>query len=482
MNARGRAMAIAAGLLFSAVSVQAGDFAGQLDDPLRAQPAVPAGGLPLPGDLGVAPCPPAYDEAAPLTLPVAVDLALCHNAQVHGAWAGIKLQAASLGEARAAYLPTVNGGVSRVHDRTAYPGSRTGASSLSSNTGSLSLSWRLFDFGGRAAGQRSAGALLDAALANRDAVLQRTLAAAIGAYFDAQTALAGVRVRREYQALAEETVAATQRRAQRGLGSHSDTLQAASALAKATLGASRADGDYRKARAVLVYTLGLPASTDVVLNEEADAGGATAGLRDDLHAWLTMARQRHPAIAAAQARLQAARERVAIARSEGRPSIDLTANIYQNGRPNQGLSPASTRETLVGVSLNIPLFDGFARNYKVRGALAQAEQSQAEAEEAQQQTLMDLVKAHAEAGTALGNLAAAQAWQDAAQEALASVQRKFGLGAADILEMLATQSALLEARQERVRCQAEWRASRLRLLASAGILGRDAIAGREAPH
>ncbi|MEX0144224.1 TolC family protein [Massilia sp. LMS1-1-1.1] len=454
MNARCRAMAaiaIVASLLLARVAAHA-------------------------GELEAAPCPSAYEEGVPLTLPAAVDLALCHNAQVHGAWAGIRLQAAGVGEARAAFLPTLNAGVSRVHDRTAYPGASTPSGSLNSNTGSLNLSWRLFDFGGRAAGQRSAQALLDAALANRDAVLQKTLAATVSAYFDAQTARANVRMRQEYQALAEETVLATQRRAQRGLGSHSDTLQAASALAKAALGASRADGEFQKARAVLVYTLGLPADAGVVLDD--DAAEPAAGLREDLHTWLALAQARHPAIVAAQAQLAAARERVAVSESEGRPSIDLTANIYQNGRPNQGLSAASTRETLVGISLNIPLFDGFARHYKVRGALAQAGQREAEAQDVKQQTLMELVKTHAEASTALANLAASQAWLDAARDAQASVQRKFGRGAADILEMLNTQSALLEAQQERIRCQAEWRSARLRLLASAGVLGREAIAGR----
>ncbi|WFR77121.1 TolC family protein [Janthinobacterium rivuli] len=461
MNARCRAMAaiaIAASLLLASAAAQAQS----------------------PGGLDAAPCPSAYEAGVlltvPLTLPAAVDLALCRNAQVHGAWAGIRLQAAGLGEAKAAFLPTLNAGLSRVHDRTAYPGASTPSGSLNSNTGSLNLSWRLFDFGGRAAGQRSAQALLDAALANRDAVLQKTLAATVSAYFEAQTARANVRMRQDYAALANETVLATQRRAQRGLGSLSDTLQATSALAKAALGASRADGEFQKARAVLVYTLGLPAEAGVVLDDDADA--PVAGLSEDLHTWLALAQARHPAIVAAQAQLAAARERVAVTESEGRPSIDLTANIYQNGRPNQGLSAASTRETLVGIALNIPLFDGFARHYKVRGALAQAGQREAEAEEVQQQTLMELVKTHAEASTALANLAASQTWLDAARDAQASVQRKFGLGAADILEMLNTQSALLEAQQERIRCQAEWRSARLRLLASAGVLGREAIPGR----
>lgn len=469
------AVAVAIGLL-AAPPALAGDLSRFLDDPLRAQPQLPEGDRMLPGDSAAAPCPPSWEGAAPLTLALAVDLALCHNPQVHGAWAGIRLQAAGLGEARAAYLPTLNAGLSRVHDRTAYPGADTAASSLNSNTASLNFSWRLFDFGGRAAGQRSAQALLDAALASHDAVLQQTLATTVSAYVDAQTAQASARMRREYQALAQETVAATRRRAERGLGSRSDTLQAESALAKAVLGASRADGDYAKARAVLIYALGLPAGASVTVAD--DAHVPAAGQRADLQAWLGQAQARHPAIVAARAQLAAARERVDMVRSEGRPSIDLTANFYQNGRPNQGLSAASTRETLVGVSLNIPLFDGFARGYKVRGAQAQAGQREAEVEEVRRQTLMELVKTHAEADMALDNMAAAQAWLDAARDAQASVQRKFGLGAADILEMLTTQSALLEAQQERIRCQAEWRAARLRLLASAGVLGREAIAGR----
>lgn len=43
------------------------------------------------------------------------------------------------------------------------------------------------------------------------------------------------------------------------------------------------------------------------------------------------------------------------------------------------------------------------------------------------------------------------------------------------LKILSTQSALADARQERVRCLAEWHSARLRLLASAGQMGRFAV-------
>ncbi|KVL54574.1 hypothetical protein WT00_10260 [Burkholderia territorii] len=60
----------------------------------------------------------------------------------------------------------------------------------------------------------------------------------------------------------------------------------------------------------------------------------------------------------------------------------------------------------------------------------------------------------------------------AAEAALTSARNRYALGAGDILELLSAQAALADARQERVRTLAEWEAARLRLFASAGIIGR----------
>jgi outer membrane protein len=50
----------------------------------------------------------------------------------------------------------------------------------------------------------------------------------------------------------------------------------------------------------------------------------------------------------------------------------------------------------------------------------------------------------------------------------------FGFGRR-ILEMLNTQSALADAQMEHIRCQADWNSARLRLLASAGKMGRASV-------
>lgn len=97
-------------MLASAPLVQARDWADivttPLVDPLLARPPELDTGKTLPGDDHVYGCNGGFEPARPLTLPQAVDQALCHNPRVESAWAAIKMQAAEVGEARAAYLPT----------------------------------------------------------------------------------------------------------------------------------------------------------------------------------------------------------------------------------------------------------------------------------------------------------------------------------------------------------------------------------------
>lgn len=442
-------------------------------DPLRTRPQVLDAGAVLPGDRGAYACTSAAPAASPLLLADAIDLALCNSPLVHGAWAAIKIQAAAVGTARAAYLPTVYAGLSRSNDRTRYSGTGYPATVDVGNSANLGVSWRLFDFGGRAADRASAGALLNAAIASHDAALQKALEVVVGAYFDAQSTKSAYDAKIEDESLARATLDAATRREQRGAGSQSEILQASASLAKASLERSRANGDYRKALAMLVYALGLPPATSVRLAD--DLVDDSRGLVQELAQWISLAESSHPAIAAARAQLDAVRDKVAATEAEGWPTLDASFNVYRNGRPTQGLSVVQTTERVIGVTLTIPLFDGYAHHYKVRDAQARVEQKQADVDDQEHQVLLDVLKAHADAVSALDNLNLSQDLLTASSEALNSVRRKYERGASDILDMLSVQAALADARQQRVRCLAEWRSARLRLMAAAGVLGREGI-------
>lgn len=450
-----------------------GDLATPWQDPLKTAPPALTDGVALPGDGVPAPCPTTKDFATPLVLTEAVDLALCNNARIRAAWAAIKVQAATTGVARAAYFPTLSATVSYREDRTSYPDSGIKSKKNDSYPFNGTASWRMFDFGGRQANAAAALQGLAAALATHNAVLQKTLAGVIQAYFDAQITQAAWQAKTHNEEIARTTLATARRREAKGAGASGDTLQAATALARASLENNRAQGAYRKALAVLIYEIGVPTNAPVTLADDLDIPVGQAA--EDLEAWLQEAGKRHPALVAARSQLEAARYKVTATRSEGLPTLNLSTSYYENGRLEQAPSATRTQELALVATLSVPIFDGFSHTYKVRGAEAQVEQRDAELRDTEHQILMEVVKAHADAGAALDNLDASARLLDTAQEALEVSKRKYGQGAADILEILNAQTALAEARQERIRSLAEWRSARLRLLASAGLLGREEV-------
>jgi outer membrane protein len=450
--------ALTALLLTSGYQIRAGEADG-------AYPGV------LPGDADAVSCPAAGLEIpGPLQLARAIDIALCNNAQIRDAWVNIRVQAAALGQAKAAYWPTVSANVSELTDRTAYPDSDIPTTNRTEGTVYASLTWRLFDFGGRAASKRAAVALLEAAVASRDATIQKILGTVIQAYFDTITQQAMIDNKSEDEELARSTLDSAQRKQAQGGGAQSDTLQAATALAKISLDKNRAAGEYEKALATLVYALGLPPNSAPGLPRNVDLHSGFE--EQDLSAWLKEVEQTHPAIVAARAAVEAAHDQIAVARASGRPTIDFTGNYYQNAYPSQGLTSTNTKVATFGLSVTVPLFDGFATHYKIRGAEELARSKEAELQDTEQQTLMQVVKAHADAESSFRNLQVSEDLVQTAQASLESAQRRYRNGAADILELLTTQAALADARSERVRCLAEWRTARLTLLTSAGLLNR----------
>ncbi len=452
------------------------------EDPLQTRPKILDRGAQLPGDREPFQCSQGKQFDSPLSLSEAVDIALCNNPQVRVAWTGIKLQAAALGNAESAYLPTLSANASRMRTGTSYPDTGLPSGSVTGNTMYGSLSWRLFDFGTRSANRQSANSLLLAAMADHEASLQKTLAQTVQSYFDAQSAKASWKAKQETEATARETMESAIRREGNGVVGHGDTLQATTALAKATLEKNRSQSDYRKILASLAYSMGIPADSRIVLAEDAGPEdfrdlhvNALSGESDELDNWIRNAQKFHPAIASARVQWEAAKSNVTSARAEGLPTIDFSANNYQNGYPGQGLQPTKTHINTIGVSITIPIFDGFSQTYKIRSAQAQAEQREAQLADTEQNVSMEVVKAYADALSALQNLQASRTLLESASEALAASQRKYERGATDILEILSTQAAFADAKQERVRCLSDWRSSRLRLLAATGMLGQAAF-------
>ncbi|MET0541668.1 MAG: TolC family protein [Variovorax sp.] len=176
------------------------------------------------------------------------------------------------------------------------------------------------------------------------------------------------------------------------------------------------------------------------------------------------------AIAAAREQVAAAQAHARAVRSQGLPTLDLKAAVYENGRPSQTLG--QSRESVVGVTLNVPLFEGFGRTYEVQGADAAVEARTAELHKAELRVGLDVVEAWSDATAALKNLDASDALLKSASASLDSAQRKYqNSGSEDVLDILNSQKALADAQEESIRCISEWHSASLRIMAAAGQLG-----------
>jgi outer membrane protein len=473
-------------VLFVSGTVRAAEplnsLSSALSDPYQTRLAIPARNHRLPGDDAPFECGlPQAPAGTRISLGGAVDLAICNNPRISAAWAAIKQRSAGLGIATAALLPTISLTAGRERTDTGYPGARAPANIAMGNTINGVLNWRLFDFGARESDREAANSLLLAAIQSHDALVQEILADTVQAYFDLQGAASVVHAKEEGVTIAQTVLDSARRRESSGVASNNDLLQAATALARANLDLNRATGDYRKAYSVLVYAMGLPVNSRIVIEPDDESSpdtqsGSSSTFEQELDNWLRMTDRSHPAILAAEAQLNAAQSGVTSARAQSLPTLDFSANYYKNGFPNQGLATNRERIGNIGLFVSIPLFSGFSHRYQVGQAQAVAEERKANLDDTRHNVLMQVVKAHADARTALSNLTSSNMLVSTADDSLESSQRRYSKGAANILEILNAQKELAEAKAERIRCLMEWRAARLRLMAEAGLLGHSDLA------
>jgi|SRR5665213_419202 len=444
-------------------------------DPLASDSGTVDEGATLPGEKTSLDFSPVGAPSGTLSLIKAVDLALGNNPQLKESWAQVKIQAAALGQARTAFLPTLTANGSRLGDGISYPGRRgtPRPTWVDSNQVSAAANWNIFNFGSGFFGDRAAGHLLEAALADHDAALQNALSRVIQAYFDAFTAREVYFGDSRDAEIARGTLASAKRREAKGAGTRVDTLEATTGLLKLLMVTNRDEGEYRKNLAVLVYELGLPTDTEIVFPWTLDDDLRYSG--EDLRDWIAEAKARHPAIRSAERQVEAARDSVRAAIAGGLPSLGVSANYYWNGRPGLQLTDVSSNELLVAGTVTIPIFEGFVTLYKVHDAKARLEKQEAALDDVRTGVLRDVVKAYWDTNAAFQNLQASKDLLNAAQEGMTAARRRFDRNAANLIEVFNAQTILADARRERIRSLADWRSYRLRLVAGVGKLGREDI-------
>jgi outer membrane protein len=428
---------------------------------------------------------PQGPASSPLPLFEAIERSLCESPQTRTAWLSVKAAAAVLGQAKAAYLPELDGTASggREHDVTSLsrgPADLQVNTTENVNTESLKLAWILFDFGGRSGAVANSRQLLIAAQANQNMVLQSALAAAARDYYATQAANAQLEAARRIETDAQQSLTAAQARYARGVAPVTDQLQANTAYAQAVYQRAAAEGAQRTATGSLAVDMNLP--PDQPLTMPAIEQGIVPDERfvKAVHELIDEAEQSHPAVLAAAAQYQAALAGVRVARAAGLPTFTLQGSLSRLQEPLDATIgtldvPSTTHSSVIGLQVTVPLFSGFSNQYKIREAQVAADQQQESLRSTRQQVSLGVWSSFQALQTATESLKNTATVRDSAQQTFEAARQRYRSGVGNILELLTAQSTLSGAELQYIQSQLDWRTARLQLAENLGVLGMWAV-------
>jgi outer membrane protein len=430
-------------------------------DSRAERPAAP----PPPGSPAPAPVTPGAREApvapppapeGPLTLEQCLAIALSENPARAASLEEIAAREAGVGEASGKLYPSATGqmGYSRWQRSAVFFRPEFSSSfplkladtigPLDDISAGLSARYVLFAGGAQVAERRAALALRDASREDAEQVRQDIS-------FDVRQAYYGLLAAEEIEKVALSNL----KRSESNLKTADDRL-AAGAVPKADVlkaRVDRSDADLslvnsrnlvRVARGQLNTAMGRPVDSPTRA-----AGRDEPPVRPeilDLDLALEDAIRGRPALRAAEARLGASREAVAGARASFWPTVSAQASYGVRDID----FPPEQEEWLVGVGLELQLFDGFARTSRLDRAKAELSRADAEVRGLLQRVKEEIWNAHSKVRETFEALAATEALVRDAAESQRVAKERYAQGAGTILDLLDAEVALSRAEARRV--------------------------------
>ena len=402
-----------------------------------------------------------------LTLADVVDLALGNSPQTRVSWAQARAAAAAYGSARGRYLPAVDASASGGPARSISSNPARVPSDRTVVAPGVSLTYLLFDLGGRGGAMAAAHEAMFAADLTHNATLQSTALAAEAAYFTYQASRGLFAAAQATVQTARTNLAAAERRHDVGLATIADVLQARTALAQAQLSAQTAEGNVQGARAALALAMGLPANAGFDVIADSSVGPVRA-LAEDVDSLVERTVRSRPDVAAARALARQSEAQLRQVRGAALPSVTLGANQgYSFGN-----NPSLTGQTYaVTFGLSLPIFNGWSRQYDIAAAKENAAAAAARAEQARLAAIAQVFTSYYALRTATQRVTTAAELLASATQSEEVARGRYAEGVGSILDLLTAQNALADARAQAVQSRWTWYGALAQLARDAGVLG-----------
>ncbi|MDP1602770.1 MAG: TolC family protein, partial [Legionella sp.] len=171
----------------------------------------------------------------------------------------------------------------------------------------------------------------------------------------------------------------------------------------------------------------------------------------DVNAWVQQAEEYSPAIQQARTNVEIAQLETEKAKAGHKPTVDLVASYNltrnQNGSAQSALDSRSGNAN-VGVSMNLPLFAGFAVQNRIRETLALEERAQADLETTRRSVAQATRSAFFGVVSGQGQVRALQAAEASSQSALEANRLGYQVGVRINIDVLNSQSQLFQTKRD----------------------------------
>lgn len=194
----------------------------------------------------------------------------------------------------------------------------------------------------------------------------------------------------------------------------------------------------------------------------------------EMDQWIGGAQNSNPQLAIAQANAQLAEKEVERNRGGHYPTVDLVANYGKNYATGGTFGLASdTRNSNIGVQLNMPLFQGGTVNSKWREAEANRERAQQDLESARRNVTLQTSQSYFGVVNGMAQVQALQQALVSSSSVLEATKTGQEVGVRTNLDVLNAQQQLYATRRDLYQAQYNYLISKLRLKAAVGTLGED---------
>jgi outer membrane protein TolC len=255
-----------------------------------------------------------------------------------------------------------------------------------------------------------------------------------------------------------------QRQKTAGTGTGIDVTRAEVQLANDRQRLIRAGNDRTRAALQLLKAMGLNLAAPIEFTDKLAYKPVDAAASDTL---LDQARKTRPELKTQEQKEQAARLTYGAVKSERLPTIGASADYGAIGPDIVSSRPTYT----LGVSLKVPVFDGFRRGARREESFSEYRQEQIRTKDLGQQIELQVRVALESLRSAAAEVDAARDGLTLADSELAQARRRFEAGVATSEEVIDAQTRLQRARDNQVNALYDHNAARLDLATATGTIG-----------